>query len=117
MLRARKRQAERFGTKGPAVNGRMNPRQIRKYCVLKPEAASLLKGAMEELGLSAPAHDKVLGGRTMADLEGTEDIEIVTWPRRWGSGLWIGACGPDRPRGKCRFPLLDCDANAGMIIP
>jgi magnesium chelatase family protein len=76
VLRARKRQAERFGTKGPAVNGRMNPRQIRKYCVLKPEAASLLKGAMEELGLSARAHDKVLRvARTMADLEGTEDIE------------------------------------------
>ncbi len=76
VLRARKRQAERFGTKGPTVNGRMNPRQIRKYCVLKPEAASLLKGAMEELGLSARAHDKVLRvARTMADLEGTEDIE------------------------------------------
>ena len=42
------------------VNGRMTPRQVRKYCPLKPEAQGLLKAAMEELGLSARAHDKVL---------------------------------------------------------
>ncbi len=76
VLRARARQADRFGSKGPLVNGRMTPRQIRKFCPLKPEAASLLKGAMEELGLSARAHDKVLRvARTMADLEGTDDIQ------------------------------------------
>lgn len=76
VLRARQRQAERFGGKGPLVNGRMTPRQVRKHCVLRPEAASLLKGAMEELGLSARAHDKVLRvARTMADLEGTDGIE------------------------------------------
>ncbi len=76
VLRARARQAERFGGKGPVVNGRMTPRQVRKYCSLKPEAASLLKGAMEELGLSARAHDKVLRvARTMADLETSDDIQ------------------------------------------
>src|SRR4051794_6300783 len=53
VLKARARQAERFGGKGPGVNGRMTPRQVRRYCALKPEAASLLKGAMDELGLSA----------------------------------------------------------------
>lgn len=75
VLRARARQAERFGPRGPQVNGRMTPRQVRKFCALKPEAASLLKGAMEELGLSARAHDKVLRvARTIADLEGAEDI-------------------------------------------
>jgi magnesium chelatase family protein len=75
VLKARARQADRFGGKGPVVNGRMTPRQVRKYCMLKPEAASLLKAAMEELGLSARAHDKVLRvARTMADLEGMDDI-------------------------------------------
>ena len=74
--KARARQAERFGPKGPTVNGRMTPRQIRKHCVLRPESLSLLKGAMEELGLSARAHDKVLRvARTMADLEGTDQIQ------------------------------------------
>jgi magnesium chelatase family protein len=74
--KARARQAERFGGKGPVVNGRMTPRQVRKYCALKPEALSILKAAMEELGLSARAHDKVLRvARTMADLEGTDSIQ------------------------------------------
>ena len=53
VLKARARQADRFGPRGPGVNGRMTPRQVRKHCPLKPEAVSLLKGAMEELGLSA----------------------------------------------------------------
>ena len=76
VLKARARQADRFGKIGPGVNGRMTPRQVRKYCSLKPESASLLKGAMEELGLSARAHDKVLRvARTMADLEGSDSIQ------------------------------------------
>ena len=63
-------------TKGPQVNGRMTPRQVRKLCTLKPEAMSILKAAMEELGLSARAHDKVLRvARTIADLEGADEIK------------------------------------------
>ena len=76
VLRARARQADRFGGKGPVVNGRMTPRQVRKHCTLKPESHSILKAAMEELGLSARAHDKVLRvARTMADLDGSETIQ------------------------------------------
>ncbi|QDV37833.1 YifB family Mg chelatase-like AAA ATPase [Tautonia plasticadhaerens] len=76
VLRARARQLDRFDGGPPGVNGRMTPRQVRKHCVLKPESSALLKGAMEELGLSARAHDKVLRvARTLADLEGTADIE------------------------------------------
>ena len=72
VLEARARQSKRFGAKGPQVNGRMTPRQVRKFCALKPEAMALLKAAMEDLGLSARAHDKVLRvARTIADLEGT----------------------------------------------
>ncbi len=75
MLEARARQSKRFGPKGVQVNGRMTPRQVRKFCVLKPEAAAILKAAMEDLGLSARAHDKVLRvARTIADLEGHDDI-------------------------------------------
>ncbi len=40
------------------------------------EAMSIRKAAMEELGLSARAHDKVLRvSRTIADLEGSDDIK------------------------------------------
>ncbi len=76
VLKARARQNDRFGKAGPGVNGRMTPRQVRKFCTLKPDSASLLKGAMEELGLSARAHDKILRvARTMADLEGSDAIQ------------------------------------------
>jgi magnesium chelatase family protein len=74
--RARARQYDRFGGKGPIVKGRMTPRQVRKFCHLKPEAQAILKAAMEELGLSARAHDKVLRvARTMADLEAVDAIQ------------------------------------------
>jgi len=76
VMHARARQAARFKDNGTLVNGRMTPRMIRKFCILKPEAASLLKGAMEELGLSARAHDRVLRvARTIADLEDSGEIQ------------------------------------------
>ena len=76
VLAARERQAKRFGHHGVQVNGRMTPRQVRTLCKLKPEAQSILKAAMEELGLSARAHDKVLRvARTIADLEGSDEIK------------------------------------------
>ncbi len=76
VLEARARQSRRFGPKGVQVNGRMTPRQVRKFCALKPEAAAILKAAMEDLGLSARAHDKVLRvARTIADIEGNDDIK------------------------------------------
>ncbi len=76
VLEARARQTKRFGPRGPQVNGRMTPRQVRKFCALKPESLAILKAAMEDLGLSARAHDKVLRvARTIADLEGQEDIK------------------------------------------
>ena len=53
----------------------MPPPQIRKQCQLDTEAELLLKTAMEEMGLSARAHDKILRiGRTIADLEQSSDI-------------------------------------------
>jgi magnesium chelatase family protein len=76
VLDARSHQAQQFGAKGPQVNGRMTLRQVRKFCALKREAVALLKAAMEDLGLSARAHDKVLRvARTIADLEGHDDIK------------------------------------------
>jgi magnesium chelatase family protein len=54
----------------------MTPRQVRKHCALRPESQGLLRAAMEELGLSARAHDKVLRvARTMADLDDSDAIQ------------------------------------------
>lgn len=72
---ARAMQQTRFGKGSLRLNGRMSPSQIRKFCKLQSDAESLLKTAMEEMGLSARAHDKILRiSRTIADLEASDII-------------------------------------------
>jgi magnesium chelatase family protein len=73
--RARALQAERFGTANQRINGQMTSRQLRRFCPLDAEGKGMLKNAMEALGLSARAHDRILRmSRTIADLEGSKDI-------------------------------------------
>ncbi len=53
----------------------MTHRQIRRFCSLEKPGLDLLQASMEELGLSARAHDKILRvARTIADLDGQEAI-------------------------------------------
>jgi magnesium chelatase family protein len=73
--KARAAQRLRFGPDSNRLNARMTSRQLRKHCALDKEGQNLLKQAMEELGLSARAHDRILRmSRTIADLEGAVDI-------------------------------------------
>jgi magnesium chelatase family protein len=68
-------QKERFGD-GESLNGRMATRAIRKFCQLNAEGKSILKQAMEDLGLSARAHDRILRvARTIADLANRPSLE------------------------------------------
>jgi len=76
VLAARDRQRSRFGGDGAVLNGRMTGRLIRKHCRLDAEGEGLLKSAMEDLGLSARAHDRILRvARTIADLAGADRVE------------------------------------------
>lgn len=69
---ARQIQRERFRK----CNAEMSSRQMRKYCELDQGSRRLLISAIERLGLSARAHDRILKvARTIADLAGTERIE------------------------------------------
>lgn len=78
VLVAREIQHKRFGDMPNGLNGKMIARQIRKHCRLESSAESLLKTAMEEMGLSARAHDKILRvSRTIADLDRSENITDV----------------------------------------
>jgi len=75
VLAARRIQRQRFGADSTTLNGRMKPRQVKKFCGIGEAGESLLRQAMTELGLSARAHDKILRlGRTIADLAEAEQI-------------------------------------------
>lgn len=79
VVRARQRQAERFtDLDGVYKNADMGPKQLERFCNLDPPARSLLDAAMERLGLSARAYDRILKvARTIADLDGSSDISTV----------------------------------------
>lgn len=73
---ARDIQARRFASSQEIhYNAQMSVKQIRKYCKLNKTSLALLKNAMEHLGLSARAYDRILKvSRTISDLEGETEI-------------------------------------------
>lgn len=77
VVRARQIQEERFVEwKGVYCNAQMTSKLLRKYCVLDDAGTALLKTAMERLGLSARAYDRILKvSRTIADLDSSESIQ------------------------------------------
>jgi magnesium chelatase family protein len=75
VAQARQAQRDRYGVDADRLNSRMSTRQLRKYCELDAEGRGLLQAAMDGLGLSARAHDRILRvARTVADLEGSTAI-------------------------------------------
>jgi magnesium chelatase family protein len=75
--RARRVQRERFGPDSHRLNSRLTSRQLRKYCVLDEAGKGVLQTAMDNLGLSARAHDRILRmARTIADLDGRANLEV-----------------------------------------
>ena len=78
VVAARSIQAERFATSRTRYNGQMTSRQIRQFCKLSDDCQELLRNSVNELGLSARAHDKVLRvSRTIADLDKSEQIQAA----------------------------------------
>ena len=75
--KARQIQLQRFSNyDGVHCNAQMETRLVRDICRINEESLSLLKTAIIRLGLSARAYDRILKvSRTIADLEGSEDIE------------------------------------------
>ncbi len=75
---ARAIQRKRFrqeGAENVFCNAHMTGAQLRAHCALNAASRKLLKQAVETLGLSARAFDRILKvGRTIADLEASQDI-------------------------------------------
>nr|WP_294950422.1 YifB family Mg chelatase-like AAA ATPase [uncultured Mucilaginibacter sp.] len=78
VIKAREVQIERFGDKPHLhANAQMSPQMVRDLCKITEAGQTLLKKAMEKLGLSARAYDRILKvSRTIADLAGSEEILI-----------------------------------------
>lgn len=73
---ARDIQLERFREAGIFSNSQMGSKLIRKHCALTKESDDLLRMAMDKLGLSARAYDRIHKvARTIADLAGSPDIQ------------------------------------------
>ncbi len=78
VMHAREVQLARFSASQPRIycNAQMLPNQIRTYCELSPDCERLLERAINQQGLSARAHDRILKvARTIADLEGVPQLD------------------------------------------
>jgi magnesium chelatase family protein len=68
-------QQARFLNSRTRQNANMTTREIRAHCKLTDAGTNHLRASIQELGLSARAHDKILRvARTIADLDGQSDI-------------------------------------------
>lgn len=78
VVKARELQSERFkGQKDIYCNAMMPSNMVKDICVINDAGRTLLKTAMERLGLSARAYDRILKvSRTIADLAGAPEIKI-----------------------------------------
>jgi len=73
---ARRVQQERYQNDGTFCNAQLKPRQLKKYCGLDEDGRKLVELAMNKLGLSARAYNRILKvARTIADLEAQDRIE------------------------------------------
>jgi len=77
VIRARHKQMERFAGEKFFTNARMATRHVRTFCSIDQDCHTLLRQAVDALGLSARAYNKILKiARTIADLDESDDIRI-----------------------------------------
>jgi len=78
VTRAREIQSDRFARTRIFCNAQMASRHIRTYCRIDDDSRSLLESAIDKLGLSARAFNRVLKiSRTIADLAGAPGIGVA----------------------------------------
>jgi len=77
VVNAREIQKKRYGNReGIHANAHMNKKEVENYCQLDEVCLSILKTAMEKLGLSARAYDRIIKvARTIADLDASDRIK------------------------------------------
>ncbi|WP_339877041.1 YifB family Mg chelatase-like AAA ATPase [uncultured Algoriphagus sp.] len=78
VIKGREKQKERFkGNPEVFCNAMMPSHLTKQICQINEAGKMLLKTAMERLGLSARAYDRILKvARTIADISGSEEIKV-----------------------------------------
>jgi magnesium chelatase family protein len=77
VIAARRLQNRRLKQTNVYNNAQMATRHIRKHCRIGDDAGHMLESAIDRLGLSARAYNRILKiSRTIADLEDVADIQI-----------------------------------------
>lgn len=77
VIAARNHQTKRFAKTKIYCNSQMSSRHIKKYCRVDEVSATMLETAIDKLGLSARAYNRILKiARTIADLESQPDIQV-----------------------------------------
>jgi magnesium chelatase family protein len=78
VVTARKVQKNRYEKLNTPIhsNAQMGSYELQTYCQLDESSRNILKNAMNKLGLSARAYDRIIKvARTIADLDGAEEIQ------------------------------------------
>ena len=78
VVAARKAQKNRYEKLNTPIhsNAQMGSYELQTYCQLDESSRNILKNAMNKLGLSARAYDRIIKvARTIADLDGAEEIQ------------------------------------------
>ena len=74
---ARARQQDRFVGRPLYCNAQMAAKEIKEFCPIGDDVKNLLRAAIQQLGLSGRAYDRILKvSRTIADLTGSESIQV-----------------------------------------
>jgi len=78
VIKARNVQKERYAEfQGIYCNAQMDSKILRKYCTIETAGRNIMKIAMQKLGLSARAYDRILKvSRTIADMEASPTIQV-----------------------------------------
>lgn len=77
VIHARELQKERYENEGITTNAQLNSELLKRYCVLGQAEETMMSQAFERLHLTARMYHKILAvARTIADLEGAEQIEL-----------------------------------------
>lgn len=84
VIKAREVQQQRFALYNATAqktihcNAQMTPKLVREFCQLDDAGDKLLSYAMDKMGLSARAYDRILKvSRTIADLDGSDAIQVA----------------------------------------